>query len=117
SYSVVVTDSRNCKASFVFNVPRLTAVDQYTIKKKLVTVFPNPMRVNQQLIVRNESGLGNLFINIYSLDGSLFYKTEWLTRKNQDLLQLDVSMPAGVYFVKVFNSENSSEVQRLVIQN
>ncbi|MBK8298552.1 MAG: T9SS type A sorting domain-containing protein [Saprospiraceae bacterium] len=117
SYSVVVTDSRNCKASFVFNVPRLTAIDQYTIKKKLVTVFPNPMRVNQQLIVRNESSSGNLFINIYSLDGSLYYKTEWLTRKNQDLLQLDVSMPAGVYFVKVFNSENSSEVQRLVIQN
>ncbi|HRG69719.1 MAG TPA: T9SS type A sorting domain-containing protein [Saprospiraceae bacterium] len=117
NYSLIVTDSKNCKATFVFNVPRLTGVDQIFTKKQLFRLYPNPVRSGQQFVLRNEAENGKLLIKIYSLEGKMHYNTEWLPRHKQDLLEMNISIPAGVYFIKVLDTENNSEVQRIIIQN
>lgn len=77
------------------------------------TVRPNPFRENPTLIIQD--GTGELGYEIYNQMGQIVLKKEIRTISSQVSVPLSTNeLPAGTYFLKVFNSRDESEILKMV---
>lgn len=74
-------------------------------------LFPNPAK--DQFNIQLSSFQSNVWVELYSIDGKLLYKEEQLQRN----MDHSVSLPNGIYVVKVSQLNGKGWNQKLVISN
>ena len=112
-YILSVTDSNGCDYEFVFVVSMITANENISIINE-IALFPNPLRLENQLIVQN-NGIDGISISI-----SMINSLGQLTKQPDNIYLIDrhiVEMPAnrGIYFVIIETKDLLKKVFKIIV--
>lgn len=88
----------------------VTSVSEVEGFEGLVSVYPNPVSENLQVVTKDISGKADVLI--YNLNGSVIHQS---TMAGNDRKTISMKVPSGIYFVKVV-TQNGSSVSKVVKQ-
>ncbi|BAV07451.1 hypothetical protein FLA_3476 [Filimonas lacunae] len=109
NYTVVVTNSDGCSS---VSLP-FTATVGTNLSNEQVMLLPNP--VHDHVKVQFSKIIPQVFINIISLDGKLITTARF---NNINAATLDTrALQPGVYLVRVFSDDGSSQILRMIKGN
>lgn len=92
-YQLDIIDDNGCTASFTFQVPLNTSVDNHQ-KQQLIKVFPNPFSDNLWIIPSDDWINRNLKLEVFNTLGLLVWQEAGIRGEMQ--LNLD-KLPSGIY--------------------
>jgi hypothetical protein len=92
----------------IFTVP--TSIKYNTISS--VKIYPNPAKDNFRISIP-QGNQSNLIVQIFSMNGGKLFQDQF--GKNQTTYDLNISLPSGMYIVKLSDGLNIS-TQKLMIQ-
>jgi hypothetical protein len=115
-YTVGVQDDLGCTAEFVFNVPLGTATKEESALMRQIRIFPNPVPLDQSLIVEYMAEKQDQSVQVSLIDifGRVVFKQTALHAGQKTSLNPN-SASAGIYFVRV-EKEGVMITQKVVIQ-
>jgi hypothetical protein len=81
----------------------------------LVSLFPNP--TNGNFLITNESDIDYDYLNIFSVEGKLIFDNNKINLRAGSRMKFDLNkqIQAGIYFLKLGNSDNS-QTFKIIIQ-
>ncbi|NLA25397.1 MAG: T9SS type A sorting domain-containing protein, partial [Bacteroidales bacterium] len=103
----------NCIGSCVFSITLNSTVAIESLELVKLQIFPNPNTGNFQ--VRIYDGFGENSIKVYELNGKLVYENKIQINNDTELLELNLNLASGLYFVKLTNSNNSI-IEKLIVE-
>ncbi len=107
-YTLVVSDANNCSA--VFNVEHGLSLSSVTIDEihSLVSVYPVP--ASRYITIDPHDIRGILNVTIYGSHGSVL-----LNRSISGKIDLEINLPAGIYFIRIESTDGQVSGLRKII--
>ena len=78
-----------------------------------MSIYPNPVTNNKIFIELGNSFEGDLNIEIYNTEGKLFVSEK---QKASSLLELDIDLDKGFYFMRINNDKGFNKTTKLIVQ-
>lgn len=85
--------------------------------KKLVTLYPNPIRKNSTLAIdiKNVDG-GTYSFRLFSVNGQILLIKELVINKSENIIKLDIpAVPAGAYILQMINKQSGKKQSEKII--
>lgn len=86
------------------------SVKELTIDKNTIHIYPNPFTTSFTINIA-DTIVNTIKAEIYDITGKLQTTTRAL---NTNKLEINISLPAGVYFVKIYGNETLVKTQKVV---
>lgn len=106
-YAVIVTDN-GCVDTSICNASGPAGLNELDLTFEL---YPNPS--NGQVFINTSVLIDNQLLQIVDLNGRIILSK---TIAGQSLVELNLSLEAGTYFISLMNEEGDRKIQRLVIK-
>ena len=116
NYEVVVTDANGCQAVFQFFVPLENKVIDISEKKLTLEVLPNPGRADGKLFFRLSETVNNAQLVIFDAHGKIFYKEHYPRISQRALIQIEMPLPAGFYYLGFLEENGRRSSASFIIQ-
>ena len=86
-----------------------TGLEKNQVAAKILSLYPNPNTGN--FVIRTENQDGSHLVTIYNVLGAKVYS---LDAGNTSEIQVNASLPEGVYYVEL-SSNNQKQVKQMII--
>ena len=109
-YTVTITDLAFCSPPIIetYIVDGLSSTSDLTIDENMLSVYPNPS--DGQFYITTDKNIGQVQINIYTIDGDEVYnKTGFLNKSSK--MKIDLTVPEGLYILKSSNVESTNTIK------
>lgn len=114
-YTVVLNGNNRCKKASVSKeielVEATTGVD--LIEASNIKVYPNPVVNDKLYIDLGDTYDGEISVEIYNTEGRQLMSKSY---NSSSLIELDININKGLYFVKVNNNDGINHTMKLVVQ-
>ncbi|MBI9055061.1 MAG: PKD domain-containing protein [Bacteroidales bacterium] len=113
-YEITLTGNNLCKKVSVtkeIELTKSTGIDN--LNESSINVYPNPVTNNKVFIELGNSYEGDVNIEIYNTEGRLIVSEK---QKATSLLELNVDLNKGFYFMKINNNKGFNKTTKLIVQ-
>ncbi|MCC6817203.1 MAG: hypothetical protein IT267_12380 [Saprospiraceae bacterium] len=112
TYTVTVTDAKNCVKTFSFTVKNSVGLSFYD--NPIFNIYPNPLLIGQGLFISSGNEADDWSLQIWSVDGILLFE-KGLFLDSQNIHSLNLNLRSGVYSMVLIDSRHKRFIQRLVV--
>jgi len=109
-YTVTITDLAFCSPPIIetYIVDGLSSTSDLTIDENMLSVYPNPS--DGQFYITTDKNIGQVQINIYTIDGDEVYNKIGFLNKSSKM-KIDLTVPEGLYILKSSNVESTNTIK------